>query len=408
MSALVSCVVPVHDGERFLGPALDSILAQTHREVEAIVVDDGSSDGTPEVIASYGTRIRSVRQENAGHASARNRGIEVARGTFLAFLDADDLWHPEKLARQLARFAERPELELCFSWLRNFTEGSDAVEDVPGYTSVALLARRAVIERIGDFDPSLRHGNDRDWMLRAAEAGTVIELLPDVLVYRRLHGANRSLQLAEASRAEYLRIVKASLDRRRASGQGLSHDFGADSGAELHPARKLLAGLVPAPPARLLLEACVAADPGEAWLRWRSAGARSGARARRRHPTAGAAAAPACTRRRRGGERRRAPHLPAGRRRPRALALRALRRAGGTGRRGAPGRRRRAPRLRRPRPRRGLRRACAAALPRARAPGGGGRRSGRRGGRSLPPGSSLRGVICSAIPRASRSPCARA
>jgi glycosyltransferase involved in cell wall biosynthesis len=228
MSALVSCVVPVHDGERFLGAALDSILGQTHREVEAIVVDDGSTDGTPAVIASFGDRIRSVRQENAGHAAARNHGIELARGAFLAFLDADDLWHPEKLAQQLARFAERPELEVCFSGLRNFRDGSDAVEDVPGYTSVTLLARRVVFERVGSFDPSLRHGNDRDWMLRASEAGTVMELLPEVLVYRRLHDANRSLRLADASRAEYLRIVKASLDRRRASGQELSHDFGTD------------------------------------------------------------------------------------------------------------------------------------------------------------------------------------
>ena len=89
------------------------------------------------------------------------------------------------------------------------------MEAVPGYRSVTLLARRRVFESVGAFDPALRHGNDTAWFLRAAEHGVVMELLPDVLVLRRLHLANRSRRLAESSRREYLRILKASLDRRR-------------------------------------------------------------------------------------------------------------------------------------------------------------------------------------------------
>src|SRR5262245_10754564 len=99
---LVSCIVPVYNGEAFLGEALASIRAQRHRPIEILVVDDGSTDGTAAVVMAADAGIRYMRQDNAGGAAARNRGIGMARGTFVAFLDADDLWPPEKLERQIA------------------------------------------------------------------------------------------------------------------------------------------------------------------------------------------------------------------------------------------------------------------------------------------------------------------
>jgi glycosyltransferase involved in cell wall biosynthesis len=99
---LISCIVPVFNGERYLGEALDSILAQTYRPLEVVVVDDGSAEGAAAVVARYRDQIRPLFQPNAGQAAARNLGLSVARGEFVAFLDADDLWHPEKLARQMA------------------------------------------------------------------------------------------------------------------------------------------------------------------------------------------------------------------------------------------------------------------------------------------------------------------
>src|SRR5262249_2428536 len=107
---LISCIVPVFNGERYLREALDSILAQTYQPLELIVLDDGSTDGTAALVAGYGERIRYLWQANAGEAGARNRGLSIAQGEFVAFLDADDLWHPEKLRRQLARLHDRPEL----------------------------------------------------------------------------------------------------------------------------------------------------------------------------------------------------------------------------------------------------------------------------------------------------------
>jgi GT2 family glycosyltransferase len=118
----------------------------------------------------------------------------------------------------------RPAVDACVTCVQNFASPDVehvVGEPVPGYRSVTLLARRGLFDRIGGFDPALRHGNDTDWFLRALEGGATVELLPDVLVYRRLHDANRSTLLAERSRREYLRIVKASLDRRRSAGEGL-------------------------------------------------------------------------------------------------------------------------------------------------------------------------------------------
>ena len=223
---LISCIVPVYNGELYLKEALDSIQAQTYSPMEIIAVDDGSTDGTPEIIASYGERVRHVHQSNSGPAAACNTGMRSASGEFFAFLAADDLWHEEKLVRQMNRFKDRPETDASVTHIRNFWAPELREEEMklknhrlsqpmPGYTSVTLLARRSIFERVGYFNEALQHGNDMEWFLRAAENGAVVELLPDVLVFRRLHRTNRSRRLAEDSRQTFLKIVKASLDRRR-------------------------------------------------------------------------------------------------------------------------------------------------------------------------------------------------
>jgi glycosyltransferase involved in cell wall biosynthesis len=229
MKPLVSCIVPVFNGERYLAEALDSILAQTYRPLEVIVVDDGSTDGTAHIVAGYGERISYLRQANAGPGAARNRGLDAAAGAYVAFLDADDLWHKEKLARQMARFEARPELELCLSHLQHFWEPEMKDEEnrlrdhrfskpLPAYAIQAMLARRTLFDAVGRFDPSLRMGEDIDWFLRAADRGTVTEMLPDVLTFRRMHEFNMSRD--QATVFDVLpRIFKASLDRRRGSAK---------------------------------------------------------------------------------------------------------------------------------------------------------------------------------------------
>jgi glycosyltransferase involved in cell wall biosynthesis len=231
MSPLISCIVPVFNGELYLGEALESILNQTYRPLEVIVVDDGSTDGTAAVAASYGDRVRYFRQNNGGAPTARNLGLSVATGEFVAFLDSDDLWHPGKLKRQMASFEARPELDLCVTHLQRFWipqlekeqkrfQDHRFAEVLPGYVTQTLLARRTLFDSVGHFDTSRRVGDPMDWFLRAAERGAVMELLPDLLVYQRMHENNLSVELGTrrmtpSMQNSILHVVKASLDRRR-------------------------------------------------------------------------------------------------------------------------------------------------------------------------------------------------
>lgn len=226
---LVSCVVPAFNSERYLREALDSIFAQAHRPIEVIVADDGSSDGTAAVVATYGEAVRFVTQPTAGPPATRNLGLHAARGELVAFLDADDLWHADKLAQQVARFDARPELDVSLTHIQNFwipelEEEARRLRDdarthpMAGYVTMTMMARRSVFDAVGPFDQLLWHTDAGDWFLRAAHHGAVLELLPDVLVYHRMHHANLSRRLGPGSRAEFVRMVKRSLDERRGDG----------------------------------------------------------------------------------------------------------------------------------------------------------------------------------------------
>jgi glycosyltransferase involved in cell wall biosynthesis len=223
---LISCIVPVWNGERYLAEALDSILGQTYRPIQVIVADDGSTDGTAEVAATYGRQVTYASHAHAGLPATRNLGLSAAKGEYFAFLDADDLWHPEKLARQMARFQARPGLDMCLTHVRNFWvpelkdqqeryRGRRYAQALPGYTCVSLLVRRSFLEAVGPFSLDVPLGDDNDWFLRAFDHGAMIDLLPDVLVYRRLHQSSMTRRhLAEIPEA-LLQIVKITLDRRR-------------------------------------------------------------------------------------------------------------------------------------------------------------------------------------------------
>ncbi len=223
---LVSCIVPVYNGEAYLGAALDSILTQTWRPLEIIVVDDGSTDGSAAVAEAYGAAVRVIKQANAGCAVARNAGLAAATGEFVAFLDADDVWLPEKLDRQMARFEARPDLDYTVTHVQNFWQddvreeeelhrGHKRAQPIPGYHQGTLLCRRGLFDTLGPFETGVNHGDAALWFLRARESGAKCELLPDVLMRRRLHAENRSRIYAQRSRDTFVAILKQSLDRKR-------------------------------------------------------------------------------------------------------------------------------------------------------------------------------------------------
>jgi glycosyltransferase involved in cell wall biosynthesis len=220
----------VFNGERYVREALDSILAQTYRPLEIIVADDGSTDATAAIVALFGKQVHYLKQSNKGPAAARNLGMDAAKGEFIAFLDADDLWHREKLERQMARFRARPELDYCVTYCQNFWipelkseaekyRNHRISQPMPGFVTGTLVARCRMFETVGFFNSELAHGDSTQWFLRAAEQQAVMELLPVALTYRRLHSENRSRLLASASREEFLQILKSSLDRRRQSNK---------------------------------------------------------------------------------------------------------------------------------------------------------------------------------------------
>ena len=223
---LISCVIPVFNGERFLGEALESVLAQTYQPVEIIVVDDGSTDGTAEVAAHYHKQISFLRQSNQGPATARNLGLSVARGEYIAFLDGDDLWHPEKLKGQIKRLQEHPEIDLCFTrfqhfWVPELAEEAERYQGHPlshplsAYLMSSLLVRYTVFEKFGQPDNGLRGNENLIWYFRAAGRGAVIEVVPDVLTHRRIHGTNitrEQLRKGEFLDKIFLPILKAWKD----------------------------------------------------------------------------------------------------------------------------------------------------------------------------------------------------
>jgi glycosyltransferase involved in cell wall biosynthesis len=219
---LVSVVVPVFDGAAFLGEALASVAAQTYAPVETIVVDDGSRDASAE-IAARAPRVRLLRQANAGVAAARNRGVREASGEVLAFLDQDDRFTPDKLARQLAALLADPGLGFCLAHQRLFLDGVTSppswvrpqwlAAPIAGILPGTLVVRRSAFDRIGPFLESEPVSSDSDWFMRARDLGVRSRLLDDVLLERRIHAANQSANV-RAAHLQLLRSVRRSLGRR--------------------------------------------------------------------------------------------------------------------------------------------------------------------------------------------------
>ncbi len=223
---LITCIVPVFNEERFLQEALDNVFHQSYRPLEVIVVDDGSTDRTKHIATSYGERVRYLWQANAGPWVARNLGICSSHGEFVSFLDADDVWHKEKLTRHLARFELRPELDVSVCLIQNFWVSELQEEEkkfqntrrsspIPGYVAPGMFVRRTQFETVGLFDQNLRHAAATDWFLRAARKDTVVELLEETLVFRRLHQLNRSRIHASNSQNEYLQILQKHIKEGR-------------------------------------------------------------------------------------------------------------------------------------------------------------------------------------------------
>lgn len=221
----VSVIIPTYNYARFVTEAVDSVLAQTYGDLEVIVVDDGSTDDTPERMKTYGDRVRYIRQANQGPSATRNNGIEAARGDLIAFLDADDVWHPGKLRAQMSYLEAHPDvallatdctLELPQPWPALPACVADTAVDVgldelvihSRFGICGVVIRRKCLDAAGLFDASLRAAEDRDLWLRIASRFRIAKLcLP--LWWYRFHESNSSYAAARMEANERDMLVKA-------------------------------------------------------------------------------------------------------------------------------------------------------------------------------------------------------
>lgn len=200
----VSVIIPTYNYGRFIGEAVESALSQTLRPAEVIVVDDGSTDDTEEVVRGFGDAVRYIKQENAGVSAARNRGVAESSGQYIAFLDADDIWEPEKLEKQMAKFADDPKIGLVHCGMREFdaetgetvrlhTEGGEGwVADdlllwerpvIVGPGGTVVVTRKAFAEA-GGFDSRMKCGEDWDFCYRVAREYKVGFVAEPLVKYR--------------------------------------------------------------------------------------------------------------------------------------------------------------------------------------------------------------------------------
>jgi len=219
----VSVLVPVFNSAAYLGEAIEGVLGQTRPPDEVVVVDDGSTDGSADVAKAFGPHLLVIVRPRRGVGAARNAGLEAATGNLIAMCDADDVWGPTKLERQLQLLDSDDAIGVVFTHFHEFVSpeittppaGARAPVDV-GTAPIpsTMLARRSVLDDVGYFDESLRIGDWIEWCGRLRASGDRTEILAEPLVRRRLHGNNNSIVRAGAGE-DYVRILKKHLDEAR-------------------------------------------------------------------------------------------------------------------------------------------------------------------------------------------------
>lgn len=248
---IVSVVVPAYNHARFLEQALESVLGQTYPQVELIVLDDGSTDGTAQVLAKYGKRFYWETQPNMGQAATLNKGWSMARGAVLGYLSADDYLHPEAVRRAVDALASDPRVVLVYPDFAHVDEASRELDEIrrPEFRYSAMLLegtcppgpgaffRRSAYAAAGGWDSRLRRIPDFAYWLKLGLLGP-FRRIPEVLAYYRIHAGAQSFSRVDAVRADEIIAVIDSVLADPALPQELrARDSEARSNALLHAAR---------------------------------------------------------------------------------------------------------------------------------------------------------------------------
>jgi glycosyltransferase involved in cell wall biosynthesis len=207
----VSVIIPTYNSAKYILDAIESVFAQTYSNLEIIVVNDGSTDTTKDILRPYRNEFVYLEQNNAGPAAARNFGIDNARGDFISFLDSDDIWAANKLERQMEVFFSNPDVGMVYSKFVDFHDRSrkelsvyprelhsgmlfDLLLTTPLLLLSSIVVRTKILKELGGFDEGLITAEDTHLYLRIARNYRIIGV-PDILVRRRIHDHNLSFRV---------------------------------------------------------------------------------------------------------------------------------------------------------------------------------------------------------------------
>lgn len=240
----VAVIIPCHNGIDLVGTAIESVLAQTFGDVEIMVADDRSVDGSAEKVAAYGEPVRLIRVDNGNTQATRNAAIAATDAPLIALLDQDDRWHPEKLAEQVAALDRHPDAALCYTDTRGLdaagrelshmhnplfipesqVEAFGKLLEVNYMAASTVVIRRSVLESVGMLDPRFHLAGDWELWLRALERYSAIGL-PRVLIDYVWHGSNESRRAAamlrESIAVQIDALARARTNPRWASGPAM-------------------------------------------------------------------------------------------------------------------------------------------------------------------------------------------
>ncbi len=218
----IDVIITVYNGENFIKEAVESAQNQTWKNLNIIIVDDGSTDSTLQILKSLSStdsRIRVVERAHAGISASLNAAIPYVEADFVAFLDADDLWHPQKLEKQMACL-ERSGSDICFTMLQEFESFDEGIPKVSkarsgplkGFLKLVFLGKRSLFDTFGPFNETIKTGDFIEWFSRVQRAGKEITMLDEVLAYRRVHTRNTTGSIGKNA---FLEILKIHMDEKR-------------------------------------------------------------------------------------------------------------------------------------------------------------------------------------------------
>lgn len=220
---LVTVIIPIYNAKRYIREAIESILSQTYAPLEIIAIEDGSSESSEHIVAEY-PQVTYLLQPRSGHAAARNRGIALARGHYISFLDADDVYTPDKLSQQVTYLASHPEDIIVAGLTHEFNDPGittpvwmrEAGQRTShrGASPSTWLVRRSAFDLVGRFNETFWTMCDTDWLLRMKRAGYRLPFIDQVVLHKRNHTHNQSAHSTSAARATYHRDL-IRLFRRR-------------------------------------------------------------------------------------------------------------------------------------------------------------------------------------------------